>query len=67
MRHVSNCIRLSRATHAPLTLEFRFLAFGTLSLDIYLVDNGTRALSFYDQRKNVTQEHSRMIGYTNGN
>ncbi|KAK3045976.1 hypothetical protein LTR09_012502 [Extremus antarcticus] len=31
------------------------------------IDNGTRALSFYDQRKNVTQEHSRMIGYTNGN
>ncbi|KAK5163562.1 uncharacterized protein LTR77_010511 [Saxophila tyrrhenica] len=35
--------------------------------EFHIVENGTKALFFYDQRRNVTQEQSRAIGWMNGN
>ena len=35
--------------------------------EFHFVDNGTRALFFYDEHKKVTREQSRSIGYMKGN
>lgn len=35
--------------------------------DLHFVDNGTRALFFYDEVRNVTSEQTAAIGFTNWN
>jgi hypothetical protein len=34
--------------------------------EFHFVDNGTRALFFYDEARNVSKEAARAIGYNNG-